>query len=267
MPTKNQAMTPRTDEEQFACGYPPSAHVVASFARQLETELNEALDRINKRTERIHELEKTCHAWCMENAKANQERDEAKAENETLHKAAKGQTEFGIISRQLIANHELKKERDSLQSQLSQREVQLKSALNDKDNMHAVMCAEKERADHAEAREINYRRNEMEMLELYKLMPDKIENQYTDRLFYHLANYLHILRLTTEQLSAANKEIQQLKQSLADGKSDTERLDWMEKTLTGFTYNIESCAWECDVEINTGRTIRAAIDAAIKDAK
>lgn len=79
--------TPRTDAIVHEKWIPPVIDCVpADFARQLERELAEALERINKRTERIHELEKVCHEWCMENAKLNQDRDEWKAIAEELAK-------------------------------------------------------------------------------------------------------------------------------------------------------------------------------------
>ena len=55
-------------------------YVRADFAKTLERELMDALERTRKRTERIHELDGICHKWCMENAALNQRAETAERE-------------------------------------------------------------------------------------------------------------------------------------------------------------------------------------------
>ncbi len=53
----------------------------------------------------------------------------------------------------------------------------------------------------------------MQFCELYKLMPE-IENQYPDRLYYHLANYLNILNLSKRELTTLRAECEGFAEAL-----------------------------------------------------
>lgn len=48
--------------------------------------------------------------------------------------------------------------------------------------------------------------------------------------------------------------------------TDTDRLNWLEKTLTGIGYNVEVKAWGIDCEAPYGSSIREAIDAAMVES-
>lgn len=114
MTSQPTSKTPRTDEKQFAVwpepkGELPAMLVYASFARTLETELNDALEKLSNYSDAYAMLENKIVGL-------EQERDAAVA---AKHKE-RTNSPFKQIQEQQVEIHELEQERTSLQKQLEE---------------------------------------------------------------------------------------------------------------------------------------------------
>lgn len=70
--------------------------------------------------------------------------------------------------------------------------------------------------------------------------------------------------LVRRSVRAWQKETAQaLNTALRPRRTDTERLDWLQRTTCSIGYNVECSAWGVDFEAPYARTIREAIDAAM----
>lgn len=178
----SESKTPRVDAELAKCYFPPFGFV--NFARALELELNEALKQTNNQSERINELVKICEEWRTDYTKQSAQLAAAQAElNEVRSKLVHewNQDETPSFRAGGQPPHELE------ELVTAERCNQLVSLITDARSQLTTAQQEKHQ-------------QQIQFLELYKLMPE-IENQYVDRLYYHLANYLQRYHLQQQEIA------------------------------------------------------------------